>query len=284
MQAQRYASTKMDYLVFNGYNNLAEQPKKFISDSTFKDAVALGSISTDDNGISRRTVTVSVYSEDEAQPRARIQQVFYSNDANKFVTNGSSATSSISLNYDKDNDKLYALVDGEEKTLGGGSGVPVGTVITWAANSVPNENGIWLECNGQSCADYPKLTAVLGKNTVPDYRGRFLETDSIAGTVKEAALPNIYGDCTRNMEEANGNYNKVDSQWQASQDQSFVYSGAFSVIQGRGAIFNASKTSAVYYVPAGFTFDASLCSSVYKNGVTTVQPASVTVRRFIKAA
>lgn len=283
MQAQHYAKTKMDYLVFNGYNALANSDKQEIGSTGFKDSVKLGEISVE-NGISKRVVTVSVYKDNEISPRSVLSQVFYSNDANKFVTNGSSATSSISLNYDKDNDKLYALVDGQEKALGSSSGVPVGTVITWAANSVPNENGIWLECNGQSCADYPKLAAVLGKNTVPDYRGRFLETDSIAGTVKEAALPNIYGDCTRNMEEANGNYNKVDSQWQASQDQSFVYSGAFSVIQGRGAIFNASKTSAVYYVPAGFTFDASLCSSVYKNGVTTVQPASVTVRRFIKAA
>ena len=283
MQAQRYASTKMDYLVYNGYNNLAEQPKKFISDSTFKDAVALGSVSVDDNGISRRTVTVSVYSEDEAQPRARIQQVFYSNDATNYVTNGSSVTSSISMHYDKDNDRLYAMVDGQEKALGNNSGVPVGTVITWASNSAPNENGVWLECNGQSCADYPKLVVVLGKSTVPDYRGRFLETDLIAGTVKEAGLPNIYGDCTRDMNEANGNYNKLESQWQASQDQSFLYSGAFSLIQGRGSIFNGGKTSVVYYVPAGFTFDASRCSSIYGNS-TTVQLASITVRRFIKAA
>lgn len=105
----------------------------------------------------------------------------------------------------------------------------------------------------------------------------------IAGTVKEAGLPNIYGDCTRDMYEANGNYNKLESQWQASQDQSFLYSGAFSPIRGRGSIFNGGKTSDVYYVPAGFTFDAFLCLSIYGNS-TTVQPASVTVRRFIKAA
>lgn len=193
MQAQHYAKTKMDYLVFNGYNSLAVQDKNSIESTEFKDSVALGAVSTDSNGISHRLVTVNVYKDDKTYPRASLKQVFYSNDANKFVTNGSSATSSISMNYDKDNDRLYALVDGEEKSLGGGSGVPIGTVITWASNSVPNENGIWLECNGQSCADYPKLAAVLGKNTVPDYMGRFLETDSIAGTVKEAGLPNVSG-------------------------------------------------------------------------------------------
>ena len=122
MQAQHYAKTKMDYLVFNGYNKLAVQDKIPIESTEFKDSVALGAVSTGSNGISHRLVTVNVYKDDETYPRATLKQVFYSNDANKFVTNGSSATSSISMNYDKDNDKLYALVDGEEKSLGGGSG------------------------------------------------------------------------------------------------------------------------------------------------------------------
>lgn len=122
MQAQHYAKTKMDYLVFNGYNSLAVQDKVSIESTEFKDSVALGTVSIDSNGISHRLVTVNVFKDNETYPRATLKQVFYSNDANKFVTNGSSATSSISLNYDKDNDKLYALVDGEEKSLGGGSG------------------------------------------------------------------------------------------------------------------------------------------------------------------
>ena len=122
MQAQYYAKTKMDYLVFNGYNKLAVQDKISIESTEFKDSVALGAVSTDSNGISHRLVTVNVYKDNETYPRASLKQVFYSNDANKFVTNGSSATSSISMNYDKDNDRLYAMVDGEEKALGGGSG------------------------------------------------------------------------------------------------------------------------------------------------------------------
>lgn len=268
MQAQHYAKTKMDYLVFNGYNNLAEQSKTIINDSEFKDTVMLGTVSTDANGISRRTVTVSVYRDNETNPRARLQQVFYSNDANKFVTNGSSATSSISLNYDKDNDKLYALVDGQEKALGGGSGVPIGTVITWASWNNPTQNGIWLECNGQSCADYPKLVAVLGKNTVPDYRGRFLETDSIAGTVKEAGLPNItggFGSLT-----GNGGYMVFQSYYGAFSRRDYFEDGFGAYSAGT----HGART---------VDFDASLCSPIYGNS-TTVQPASVTVRRFIKAA
>lgn len=122
MQAQHYASTKMDYLVYNGYGRLSEQQKEVINDSNFKDEVVLGNVSTNADGISYRTVTINVYSEDEVQPRAKLQQVFYSNDANRFVVNGSSNKNSIELKYEVKDDKLYAMVDGEEKALGGGTG------------------------------------------------------------------------------------------------------------------------------------------------------------------
>ena len=279
MQAQHYAKTKMDYLVFNGYNSLVVQGKAVIDDSDFKDSVSLGTVSIDTNGISHRTVTVSVYKGDEVQPRAKLQQVFYSNDANKYVTNGSSATSSISMHYDVDNDKLYAKVDGQEKELGGG--VPVGTVITWASNSIPMGNGIWLECNGQSCAAYPKLVSVLGKNTVPDYRGRFLETSAVAGVVKEAGLPNITGIMDNRQE--------TDTIEPLSFADDILFAGAFYNIDISATVntelnFNNSKNgfSGNWGIRA-WGFDASRSSAVYGKS-NTVQPASVTVRRFIKAA
>lgn len=172
------------------------------------------------------------------------------------------------MHYDKDNDKLYAMVDGQEKVLGSSSGVPIGTVITWASNTTPTEGGVWLECNGQSCADYPKLVAVLGKNTVPDYRGRFLETDSITGTVKEAGLPNItggFGSLT-----GNGGYMVFQSYYGAFSRRDYFEDGFGTYSAGT----HGART---------VDFDASLCSPIYGNS-TTVQPASVTVRRFIKAA
>lgn len=57
-----------------------------------------------------------------------------------------------------------------------GASIPVGTVITWPSNSWPSDRDNWLECNGQSISSavYPELVGVLGKTTVPDYRGRFL--------------------------------------------------------------------------------------------------------------
>lgn len=263
MQAQHYAKTKMDYLVFNGYNSLAAQSKTAIENTEFQDTVTLGNTSTDANGISHRLVTVSVYKGNEAAPRASLNQVFYSNDANKYVTNGSSATSSISMHYDKDNDRLYAMVDGQEKSLGGNGGVPIGTVIAWPSANNPAE-GVWLDCNGQSCVAYPMLVAVLGKNTVPDYRGRFLEGDTVAGTVKEAGLPNITG--------------------------TFFLGECISA--NAAAVFtkkNKGNTGRNYRVSgdgAGeieFSFDASRSSFIY-GASDTVQPPSVTVRYLIRVA
>lgn len=291
MQAQRYASTKMDYLVYNGYNNLIEQPKKLISDSTFKDAVTLGNVATDDNGISHRTVTVSVYSEDEAQPRAKIQQVFYSNDANKYVTNGSSATSSISLHYDKDNDRLYAKVDGEEKELGSsGGGVPIGSIIAWPWGTDPNGSSIsggsvWLLCDGStySSTKYPLLYAASKTTQLPDLRGRFLQGSDVEGHFVEAGLPNIEGRLI-------------------SDDGKFPYSPFARGYEGQttdrwqsGALFVDDYTSISDIRPQGIgsqnmdrndgalAFDASRCSSIY-GASDTVQPPAYTVRYYIKAA
>ena len=68
------------------------------------------------------------------------------------------------------------------------------------------EDGTWLECNGQSCAAYPQLVAVLGKSTVPDYRGVFLRgygshTSTHYGTVTHSsdALGVLQGDAIRNI-------------------------------------------------------------------------------------
>ena len=274
MQAQHFARSKMDYLIYKGYNELAVQNKKVIDKSTFKDSVALGNVTTDTDGISHRLVTVSVYNEDETQPRAKLQQVFYSNDANRFVTNGSSATSSISLNYDADSNKLYAKVNGETKELG--SGVPVGTVIAWASNSIPTEGGIWLECNGQSCAAYPKLVAVLGKNTVPDYRGRFLQADSVAGKQIEAGLPDPM----------------IDILYREDATNSGVYTNLFGndgyslPFGNSGAIKNTPETDEYMQSNRSKGYNAYLYPmilNVVYGSSDTVQPPAYTVRYFIKA-
>lgn len=85
------------------------------------------------------------------------------------------------------------------------SGVPIGTIIAWISTQNPSY-GIWLDCNGQSCAAYTELVAVLGKNTVPDLRGRFLEGAAVPGTLKEAGVPNIEGKLYAHSQGRNDNF------------------------------------------------------------------------------
>lgn len=51
--------------------------------------------------------------------------------------------------------------------------VPVGAIMIWHGGAAPQG---WLECNGQvyNTSQNPKLFSVLGRNSVPDYRGLFL--------------------------------------------------------------------------------------------------------------
>lgn len=83
--------------------------------------------------------------------------------------------------------------------------VPIGAVIPWPGATPPNG---WLECNGQvfNTGTNPKLYAVLGRNTVPDYRGLFLrgwahgsgandpEAGRALGSVQGDTLQNITGE------------------------------------------------------------------------------------------
>lgn len=244
MQAQHYAKTKMDYLVFCGYNRLATQGKTTINDTTYKDDVVLGTVAIDSNGVSRRTVTVNVYNEDENAPRASLSQVFYSNDANRFVVNGSSTTNSISLNYDSTKDKLYAKVDGNEKLLGGIS-VPSGTVLSWYGNIANIPDGFVL-CDGN--------------NGTPDLRDRF-----IVGAGSAYSLGAVGGAThiqlswnempshshTRGTMEIWGNFGGTDVQGGYWGNGSFYvssygnyndYGGSYHSNYGSTMSFNASRT------------------------------------------
>lgn len=230
IKANSIANSDAELVRATAYNDLSAKTRQTVPDTGFQHEVTLGNESDYSKGIKQRTVTILVYKGNESTPRVSLPVTRYST----------------------------------EKEF---SGVPIGTVIAWAGSKAPTTNGTWLECNGQSCAAYPALSAVLGKSTVPDYRGRFLETDTTAGTVKDAGLPNITG----------------------TFDTEALNAGGLT-----GAPF---PTGAFYSVPANFAhisskieggnyithFDASRSSSIYGSS-TTVQPASVTVRRFIKAA
>ena len=272
MQAQHFAKSKMDYLMFKGYNNLATQAKTVINGTTFKDSVALGTITTDADGVKKRTVTVSVYNGDEASPRATLNHVFYSNDADLYVRNGSSPTNSISMHYI--DGKLLARVDGVDVELGGG--VPVGTIIAWPFNNAPNKGGKWLLCDGSSYSSdtYPELYSVSGSTKVPDLRDRFLQGSSTAGTVIEAGLPNITGFVDASKEEEGALTGETSKMTGA-----MYTNGQTTVTPYSWVISDAYRNWSLI----SWGFDASKSNPIY-GASTTVQPPAYTVRYYIKAA
>lgn len=239
-KANSIANSDAELVRATAYNDLSAKTRQTVPDTGFQHEVTLGNESDYSKGIKQRTVTILVYKGNESTPRVSLPVTRYST----------------------------------EKEF---SGVPIGTVIAWPGANAPTTNGTWLECNGQSCAAYPALSAVLGKSTVPDYRGRFLETDTTSGTVKEAGLPNITG-----ILGSDSLVNDGSSEPITSADEHF--SGAFRAVNFQnyyvGTYYVGKESN---WAPGSILFDASLSSSIY-GGSTTVQVASVTVRRFIKAA
>ena len=136
LQAQQYAASEAELIKSISYADLTAQSRADISDSGFQKEVILSDESDYSEQIKQKTATINVYKGSESLPRSTIKLTRYSV---------------------------------EQKV----SGVPIGTVIAWASSKNPSD-GTWLECNGQSCAAYSELSAVLGKTTVPDYRGVFL--------------------------------------------------------------------------------------------------------------
>ena len=136
LQAQQFAASEAELIKSISYADLTAQSRADISDSGFQREVILSDESDYSEQIKQKTATINVYKGSESLPRSTIKLIRYS---------------------------------AEQKV----SGVPIGTVIAWASSKNPSD-GTWLECNGQSCAAYSELSAVLGKTTVPDYRGVFL--------------------------------------------------------------------------------------------------------------
>lgn len=231
LQAQQFASSEADLIKSISYTDLTAQSRADISDSGFQKEILLSDESDHSEQIKQKTATINVYKGSESLPRSTIKLTRYS---------------------------------AEQKI----SGVPIGTVIAWASSKNPSD-GVWLECNGQSCAAYSELSAVLGKTTVPDYRGRFLEGNQVAGTVKEAGLPNITGQTDYTARD-NGGF------WSHNSTGALFATNRFTSCY----VYASSSNAGLYHAIA---IDASKSNSIYGNS-TTVQPPSVTVRYFIKAA
>ena len=140
--------------------------------------------------------------------------------------------------------------------------IPVGTILAWGGSnpSIVVDIGTWLLCDGRSfsLSLFPILAAALGTSNLPNLDGRFLEGNNAQPMrFKEAGLPNIIG--------------KIGAGWMTG-------SGVF---KNAGPDGHSGDGNA--WVQDSCTFDASRSSAVYGKS-STVQPASYTVRYYIKAA
>lgn len=73
---------------------------------------------------------------------------------------------------------MACLLDGNNKPVWKSmtsSGLPVGAIVAWPADTQPSEPDKWIECLGQTITrnDYPELFDKIGAS-VPDLRGLFL--------------------------------------------------------------------------------------------------------------
>ena len=232
LQAQQYAVSEAALLQAVPYSDLKASAKAEIPNSSYFTETSLSPESNYTDATKKRTATIHIYFGNETVPRASLAVDRYSVEPEKI------------------------------------SVIPIGTVIAFAGNGSPSDDGTWLLCNGQSCAGYPKLVSVLGKSTLPDYRNRFLEGSGAAGTVMEAGLPNI-----------TGQFSSYEFGGYHEPDHMNYFEGCFYVTGEH--FFKGTGNNGDYSPVLGF--DAARCSPIYGRS-STVQPPAVTVRYFIKAA
>ena len=167
LQAQQYAAAEATLLEAAAYDSLTGHNREEIDNSGYESEIELSEESNYEDDIMQRTATINIYFGNDVLPRYTLKKLLLSARA--------------------------------------GSSLPIGSIMPWASATNPDD-GTWLECNGQSCAAFPKLVAVLGKSTVPDYRGVFLRgygsrTSTHYGTVthQSGALGELQGDAIRNI-------------------------------------------------------------------------------------
>ncbi len=157
-------------------------------------------------------------------------------------------------------------------------GVPVGTVIVWTKNDVPDG---WLECNGQKVnkALYPDLAALM--SNVPNYQGMFLRgagsqiiNHGSYGSVNHGTiLGQMQGDTIRDTLE--GTF-EIRDDWGSL--------GAFTNTTGVFSAYGGSGRGRIR-ATEGYVAEKTLKFSM-KNAIPTaneIRPVNVGVKYIIKA-
>lgn len=153
-------------------------------------------------------------------------------------------------------------------------GTPIGTIIMWASSIDPNDGGVWLDCNGQSCTAYPKLAAIVGDN-VPDLQGLFprcVGSQNLNVTINGETTLQTFTGGTVGEKSADAIRNITGTVSSCIEETGASASGAFALdVHGDG--------SGGQYHDYGFTFDASRVVPIDSE----THPASVALRFLIKA-
>ena len=181
----------------------------------------------------------------------------------------------VSVGNGNQNRKVVNMADGtDEKDAVNVSQLneattPIGTIIMWASSTNPQDGGVWLDCNGQSCTSYPKLVAIVGNN-VPDLQGLFprcVGSQTVAETTYSVSLGEKQGDAIRNITGWIGDISSGSSS--GNVGGAFFYDG--SVPQNK---YNAETANI-----SGIGFDASKVIPTASEN----RPAFVGLRFLIKA-
>lgn len=165
----------------------------------------------------------------------------------------------------------------EVKRFGGSSGgTPVGTIIMYAANTIPDG---YLLCDGSAVSrtDYAELFKVIGTTwgtgngsttfNLPNAVGRFPMGSSSVGSYKNAGLPALTG--------AAAYYGFCNS------SSATAKIGALSAHAPKlHATFDISGSGTKFYTYT-LDFDASWKNAIYGKA-TTVQPPAMTIKYLIK--
>lgn len=251
LQAQQYADAEAQLIKATAYNDLAAKAKTNIANTNgFQSEVTLSAESDYSDTIKEKTATVKVYRIGENTPRVSLDVKKYS------------------------------------KELQPSSGVPIGTVITWPGSSAPTEGGTWLLCNGQSCASYPALAAIVGSN-VPNYTGAFLRAYGTRTTYYKGDIVHTSGALGALQQDAMielpsstfyAALGKIGGDYASeSQQNAFSCSGAFSYVSTYNT---AMKTGNSDNWGRKYKLDFS---NVYPTA-NEIRPINVAVNYYIKAA
>ena len=160
------------------------------------------------------------------------------------------------------------------RKIGSADGMLIGVILPFAGNGAVPAG--YLLCDGAAVSRtmYPDLFSVIGTTygagdgsttfNVPDYNTakRFVQGDTVAGTVKAAGLPNITGKV--------GRYNLNTTYAEGAL--------TYSDNQEIDVPFQPGVNHATY---TNIALDASRSNSIYGNS-TTVQPPALTTRYIIK--